>query len=80
MQLPGIVKNGADWFRQWGTEKSTGTKLVSISGDINKPGVYEINPGITLREFLDTCGGVVGELQTILMGGAAGTFSYARSN
>lgn len=72
--VPGIINNGADWFRGWGTEKSTGTKLVSISGHVHKPGVYEINPGITLREFLDTCGGVIGDLQTILMGGAAGTF------
>jgi NADH-quinone oxidoreductase subunit F len=72
--VPSIVNNGADWFHQWGTEKSTGTKLVSISGHVHQPGVYEINPGLTLRDFLDQCGGVVGDLQTILMGGAAGTF------
>lgn len=71
----GIVEHGADWFRQFGTEKSTGTKLISVSGHVRNPGVYEINMGISLREFLeDFCGGVVGELQAVLMGGAAGTF------
>ena len=40
-----------------------------------RPGVYEIAPGMSLRDFLDGhCGGVIGDLQTVLMGGAAGTF------
>jgi NADH-quinone oxidoreductase subunit F len=73
--VPGIIMNGAEWFKQFGTEKSTGTKLVSVSGHVNQAGVYEIKPGITLRELLDNfCGGVDGELKAILMGGAAGTF------
>ncbi len=73
--VPGIVRHGADWFRQWGTERSAGTKLVSVSGHIQRPGVYEIIPGITLRQLLETtCGGITGSLQTVLMGGAAGTF------
>jgi NADH-quinone oxidoreductase subunit F len=71
----GIISNGADWFRQMGTEKSTGPKLVSVSGHVNRAGVYEITPGITLRQLLDThCQGVRGKLQAVLMGGAAGTF------
>ncbi|MBZ0318489.1 MAG: NAD(P)H-dependent oxidoreductase subunit E [Anaerolineae bacterium] len=73
--IPGIVEHGGDWFRQWGTEKSTGPKLVSVSGHVQRPGVYEINPGITLRQLLEGfCGGVIGDLQMVLMGGAAGTF------
>jgi NADH-quinone oxidoreductase subunit F len=73
--IPLIVEHGAQWFRRWGTESSTGTKLVSISGHVKRPGVYEIAPGITLREFLEKeCDGVVGSLQAVLMGGAAGTF------
>jgi NADH-quinone oxidoreductase subunit F len=73
--VPGIVRHGAAWFRQWGTEKSPGTKLVSVSGHVQKPGVYEITPGITLREVLDRfCGGLIGNLKAVLMGGAAGTF------
>jgi NADH-quinone oxidoreductase subunit F len=55
---PGIVQNGAAWFRQFGTEKSTGPKLVSVSGHVNRPGVYEIAPGITLRELSTICEGV----------------------
>lgn len=73
--INGIVRNGADWFKTMGTEKSTGSKLVSVSGHISQPGVYEIMPGMTIRHFLDElCGGVEGKLQAILMGGAAGTF------
>jgi NADH-quinone oxidoreductase subunit F len=73
--VPGIVLHAADWYRQWGTDRSTGTKLVSISGHVNRPGVYEIPFGITLRALLDDhCQGVKGRLQAVLMGGAAGTF------
>lgn len=73
--IPLIVANGAAWFRQWGTDNSTGTKLVSVSGHVQRPGVYEITPGITLRHLLDHhCEGVTGDLQAVLMGGAAGTF------
>ena len=73
--VPGIVQHGPDWFRQWGTERSAGTKLVSISGHVQRPGVAEIAPGLTLRALLDeVCGGVRGDLQAVLMGGAAGTF------
>lgn len=73
--VPSIIDRGADWFKGIGTEGSAGPKLVSVSGHVGQPGVYEIEPGITLRAFLDdVCGGVIGELQTVLMGGAAGTF------
>ncbi len=72
---PLILTRGAEWFKGIGTEGSAGPKLVSVSGHVGRPGVYEIEPGITLRHFLDAvCGGVIGELQTVLMGGAAGTF------
>jgi NADH-quinone oxidoreductase subunit F len=73
--VPGIIQHGPDWFRQYGTEGSTGTKLVSVSGHVYRPGVYEIVPGISLREILDTlCLGVQGQLQAVLVGGASGTF------
>ena len=72
---PLIVQHGAAWFKSIGSEGSAGPKLVSVSGHVRQPGVYEIEPGITLRRFLDeVCGGVQGELQAVLMGGAAGTF------
>jgi NADH-quinone oxidoreductase subunit F len=73
--IPGIARNGGAWFRQWGTDKSAGPKLVSVSGHVQRPGVYEINPGITLRHLLEVnCQGITGDLQAVLMGGAAGTF------
>ncbi len=73
--VPGIVEKGAAWFKAIGTAGSAGPKLVSVSGHVKRPGVYEIEPGISLRHFLDeVCGGVIGDLQTVLMGGAAGTF------
>ncbi len=76
--VPAIISNGAGWFRQWGTEKSTGTKLVSVSGHVRRPGVYEISFGLTLRELLEGhCAGFVGEPQAVLTGGAAGTFLRA---
>ena len=72
---PLIITRGADWFKSIGTEGSAGPKLVSVSGHVGAPGVYEIAPGMTLRHFLDQiCGGVIGDLQAVLMGGAAGTF------
>ncbi len=73
--VPGILTHGAAWFRSLGTEGSSGSKLVSVSGHVRRPGVFEIEPGITLRALLDgPCGGVEGELRAVLMGGAAGTF------
>ena len=57
--IAGIIDHGPDAFKAFGTKKSPGTRLVSISGHINKPGVYEVEPGRPFREFIfDTCGGV----------------------
>ena len=73
--IPGIVERGADWFKRFGTAESSGKKLVSVSGHVARPGVYEIEPGISLRHLLDAyCGGVIGDLRAVLMGGAAGAF------
>ena len=73
--VPGILLHGPAWFRGMGTEDSSGSKLVSVSGHVRQPGVYEIEPGISLRALLEgPCGGVEGELQAVLMGGAAGSF------
>jgi NADH-quinone oxidoreductase subunit F len=59
--VPFIVLNGVDWFRQWGTEKSPGTKIFSVSGHVNKPGNYEIPLGTTAREVIyDIAGGIPG--------------------
>ncbi len=50
--VPRIVANGADWFRQWGTEQSPGTKVVSVSGGVRRPGNYEISLGLPTRDLI----------------------------
>ena len=50
--VPAIIKNGADWFKQVGTEKSTGTKLVPVSGNVRRPGNYEIELGMVAGDIV----------------------------
>ncbi len=69
-----IMLLGGSEYSGIGTEKSTGTKLFCLSGHVNRPGVYEVTYGATLREVLDLAGGVDGNMRAILMGGAAGSF------
>jgi NADH-quinone oxidoreductase subunit F len=59
MNVPHILKNGAQWYRQWGTEKSAGTKVFSVSGQVKRPGNYEVPLGMPLRQLIDEhCGGM----------------------
>ena len=53
---PKIAVYGADWFKSVGTDSSSGTKLLSISGDCTRPGVYEVPFGISLAEVLKMVG------------------------
>jgi NADH-quinone oxidoreductase subunit F len=69
-----IVLEGGPAFAQIGTEKSTGPKLFCVSGAVGTPGTYEVPFGATLRELLDLAGGIKGNLQAVLLGGAAGGF------
>lgn len=57
--VPHIIRNGAEWFTQVGSEKSPGTMLFSLSGSVNRPGVYELPLGIPLRYLIEECGGGV---------------------
>src|SRR5436190_2962385 len=50
--VPHIVANGADWFKSFGTEQSPGTKVVSVSGCVQRPGNYEVELGIPSRELV----------------------------
>ena len=50
--VPLIIEHGADWFKQVGTEKSTGSKVVSVSGNVRRPGNYEIELGIPTRDLV----------------------------
>ncbi|MEV6220822.1 NADH-quinone oxidoreductase subunit NuoF [Nocardia fluminea] len=56
--VPSILRNGTEWFRSMGSEKSPGFTLYSLSGHVARPGQYEAPLGITLRELLDYAGGV----------------------
>ena len=49
---PAIIEKGADWFQSIGVDKSTGTKLVSVSGNVQRPGNYEIELGISVRDIV----------------------------
>ena len=67
-----ILSKGAEWFSgKFGTEKSPGLKIFSVSGDVEKPGVYEFPLGISVKELLDEVGGA--GAKAVQIGGAAGT-------
>jgi NADH-quinone oxidoreductase subunit F len=58
--VPPIVLNGAQWYRQYGTEKSPGTKIFCVSGRVNKPGNYELPLGqYTIRQLIEMAGGTI---------------------
>lgn len=57
--VPHILRNGAAWHRQWGSEQSPGFKLFCLSGSVNKPGLLELPLGTPLREIIDVHGGGV---------------------
>lgn len=67
---------GVDQWRSYGTPDSPGTKLFCVSGNVAKPGIYELPFGITGRQLLELAGGIPNgkRLQGVLMGGAAGVF------
>lgn len=73
--VPYILHHGADVFRESGTEKSPGTKIFAVSGDVIKPGLYETELGVPLKDILyGLAGGMKGTFKAALLGGAAGTF------
>jgi NADH-quinone oxidoreductase subunit F len=72
--VPFIVNEGAQAFRQWGPEKSPGMKIVSISGHVNKPGNYELPMGTPFREIIyNYAGGIRGdkEIKGFFPGGSS---------
>jgi NADH:ubiquinone oxidoreductase subunit F (NADH-binding) len=75
--VPLIVRHGKDWYRGLGTERSPGTKLFTISGQVARPGCYEVGLGVTLRQLIDDLAGGMKDgrpFKAALLGGAAGTF------
>ena len=72
--VPLIIKNGAAWYRQFGTEKSPGLKLFCLSGCVNKPGLYELPLGATFRQLIYDLGGGIPEgkkIKAIMSAGAS---------
>ena len=72
--IPPIILYGAEWFKKFGTENSPGTKVYTILGHINRPGLIEVPMGITLREIIiNYAGGMShGEFKMAQIGGTAG--------
>lgn len=71
--VPYIIAEGAGKFAAMGTERSGGTRLFCVSGQIQKPGIYELPMTITIRQLMDHCGGLRPgrKLQAVIPGGAS---------
>ena len=71
--IPKILEKGAKWYSDFGTEKSPGTLIFSISGHVNKPGNYELPLGISFEEVIDLAGGVLDgkRLKAVIPGGSS---------
>lgn len=68
--VPHILIKGGEWFKKYGTDKSTGSKLFSVSGDCSRPGVYELPWGTKIKELLEIVGGE--DAKAVQVGGASG--------
>jgi len=80
VNVPLILEKGADWFRSFGTEKSPGTKVFSLSGNVEKPGNYELPLGTTFRELIFTHGGGIPggrKVKAIMPAGASSSLVVA---
>ena len=71
MNIPQIILRGSGWYRQMGTERSKGTKVFSVSGDVARPGVYELVLGTPLRELVEGLASA-SNIKLIQIGGATG--------
>ena len=71
--IPKILENGPKWYADFGTEKSPGTLIFSISGHVNKPGNYELPLGISFKEVIEVAGGILDgkELKAVIPGGSS---------
>ena len=71
--VPEILRRGGDWFRELGVENSGGSKLFSISGNVNKPGNFEVPLGTPFSELLELAGGMKEgrKLKAVIPGGSS---------
>jgi len=78
--IPLIIANGAEWYRSFGTEKSPGTKIFSLSGRVKRPGNYELPLGVTFRALIyEHGGGILGDrkVKAIMAAGASSSLIVA---
>jgi NADH-quinone oxidoreductase subunit F len=78
--VPPIIEHGSSWYRQYGTERSPGVKIFSLSGRINRPGNYELPLGTTFRELIYTHGGGIidgAQIKAIMAAGASSNLILA---
>jgi NADH:ubiquinone oxidoreductase subunit F (NADH-binding) len=69
-----IARHGASWFRQLGTASQPGSTLVTLSGPVAHPGVYEIENGASLSSLIEASGGTTARVRAVLLGGYAGAW------
>ena len=77
MNVPHIIDNGAAWFSAMGTKRSKGTKVFSVSGDVARPGIYELEMGSSLKELVIDLAGAQ-DIKAVQIGGATGNIIPAR--
>jgi NADH:ubiquinone oxidoreductase subunit F (NADH-binding) len=71
VNIPPIILKGSKWYSKMGTEKSKGTKIFSVSGDVAKPGIYELEMGCELKELVVDLAGAKG-IKMVQVGGSTG--------
>jgi NADH:ubiquinone oxidoreductase subunit F (NADH-binding) len=76
-QIALIARFGAEWFRELGSDADPGSALVTISGAVQSPGVYELAFGTSMTDLLAAAGGPTERLQALLVGGYFGTWVEA---
>ena len=74
--IPGILMNGGEWWKSQGKDGCAGLKFIAVSGHVEKPGVYEVPLGTTVRELIDLAGGMKDgkKLLAFAPGGASSNF------
>lgn len=71
-----IARHGAEWFREVGSDEDPGSILITISGAVGAPGLYEVHGGMPLPGLIDHLGGYSEPIQAILVGGYAGSWFF----
>jgi NADH:ubiquinone oxidoreductase subunit F (NADH-binding) len=69
-----IARYGPGWFRELGSDAHSGSTLLTLSGAVAHPGVYEVDPGASLESLVAAAGGATGSIRAVLIGGYAGSW------